>query len=100
MSRTTIPFTISSLRSPVPGGSSWRDFAACRTLDQAIFFPDAGDAEAVEQAKRICGECPVMDECLSYAVGTNQTEGLWGGTTPSERRRLRQRWLKELREAG
>ena len=69
-------------------------------FDQTFFFPDPGDSAAVEQAKEVCEECPVLNECLSYAVGTNQTEGVWGGTTPSERRRLRQRWLKELREAG
>lgn len=89
-----------TLQPATAGGASWRDKAACRTADLYIFFPDPGDVVGVERARQVCDGCPVASECLSYAVSTNQTEGVWGGTTPGERRRLRQRWLKELREAG
>ncbi|MXZ67494.1 MAG: WhiB family transcriptional regulator [Acidimicrobiia bacterium] len=99
MRGSTTPFILTSIQPPV-GGSSWRDQAACRTTDPGVFFPDPGDVVGVERARQVCDGCPVATECLSYAVGTNQTEGIWGGTTPGERRRLRQRWLKELREAG
>ena len=79
---------------------SWRDEALCRGFDLGVFFPDEGDAAAISAAKEICSSCPVADECLAYAVENNQTEGIWGGTTRQERRRLRRIWLQEMREAG
>jgi WhiB family redox-sensing transcriptional regulator len=47
-----------------------------------------------------CSGCPVGDECLTYAIETNQHEGIWGGHTPRERVKLRRRWLVEIRKAG
>ena len=79
---------------------SWRDQAGCRGLDPDLFFPDDGDNVGIERAKQVCAPCPVSWECLSYAVETNQTEGIWGGTTRGERRRLRRALLKQYREAG
>ena len=90
----------SALQTGADGTVSWRDWAACRDSDPAVFFPDNGNAVGIERAKQVCGSCAVTEECVSYAVGTNQTEGIWGGTTRGERRRLRRRRLKELREAG
>lgn len=68
---------------------SWRDRAACRDLDTSLFFPDEGDYVGVEKAKQFCAACPVSWECFSYAVWTNPSAGIWGGTTPDERRRFR-----------
>ncbi len=79
---------------------SWRDDAVCRGFDIAVFFPDEGDEAAIAHAKEICSTCPVLQDCLAFAVEHNQTEGIWGGTTRQERRRLRRLWLQELREAG
>lgn len=85
---------------PVDDAVPWRDRAACRGAEVTVFFPDAGDAAGIAEAKEICGSCLVAPECLSYAVETNQTEGIWGGATWGERRRLRRIYIKELREAG
>lgn len=79
---------------------SWREEALCKGFDPDVFFPDEGDTAGIAYAKSICEGCPVIEECLSYAVEMNQTEGIWGGTTKQERRRLRRRWLKELKEAS
>lgn len=78
---------------------SWRVDAACRGFDAYAFFPDEGDAAGIARAKAVCAGCPVADECLAYAVETNQTEGVWGGATKQERRRLRRQWLRELKQA-
>lgn len=78
----------------------WREMSACRGYDNATFFPDEGDQAAIARAKSICAGCPVADICLSYAVEHNQTEGIWGGATKQERRRLRRQWLKELKAAS
>ena len=79
---------------------SWRDRAACRGLDPEVFFPDPGNCIGVERAKQVCAPCPVAWECLSYAIESNQTEGIWGGTTRGERRSLRRIFLRQLRETG
>jgi hypothetical protein len=41
----------------------------------------------------VCQGCPVRDACPQYAFETRQTDGIWGGTTERQRRRLRRAWL-------
>jgi WhiB family transcriptional regulator, redox-sensing transcriptional regulator len=38
----------------------------------------------------VCAGCGVREDCLEFAVLTNQEFGVWGGTSEEERRRLRQ----------
>lgn len=69
---------------------SWRHRAACRGVDPDVFFP-VSDEDA-EDAKVICGVCPVREACLEYALVRRERDGVWGGATERERRRiLRQR---------
>ncbi|HET7488705.1 MAG TPA: WhiB family transcriptional regulator [Acidimicrobiales bacterium] len=69
---------------------SWRQRAACRGVDPDVFYP--GDDEQAEEAKAICGICPVREACLEYALVNRERDGVWGGATERERRRiLRQR---------
>ncbi len=65
---------------------AWQERARCRDLDVEMFFPEKG--RAARAAKRVCMECPVRAECLEYALRRRETEGVWGGLTPTERRRL------------
>jgi WhiB family redox-sensing transcriptional regulator len=65
---------------------TWRKRAACRGLDPEVFYP-ASDEEA-EEAKAICGECPVRQLCLEHALAHRERDGIWGGLTERERRRL------------
>ena len=68
----------------------WRQRAACRGVDADIFYP-LSDEDA-EEAKGICGACGVRETCLEYALANREREGVWGGATERERRRmLRQR---------
>lgn len=72
----------------------WRYEAACLTHDPELFFPigDSGPAlDQVEQAKVVCRTCPVMQECLAWALETGQDFGVWGGMSESERLALRRR---------
>ena len=64
----------------------WQDDAHCLGLDPDIFFPEQG--ESAEDARAVCADCPVIDECLDYAIDTNQELGIWGGTNGRERRRI------------
>jgi WhiB family redox-sensing transcriptional regulator len=65
---------------------SWRLKGACRGLDPAIFYPPS-DEEA-GQAKTICATCPVREACLEYALTNREHDGVWGGATEKERRRM------------
>lgn len=69
----------------------WRTDAACRGHDPQVFYPPTGDTRAAERARAICRGCPVQDACLTYALDTNQTHGIWGATSPVERRAIRRR---------
>jgi WhiB family redox-sensing transcriptional regulator len=89
MTTTTLPLTI-----------EWRELAACRDSEPSLFFPIGSTGPAVDQiaaAKQICLTCSVQEECLQYALESNQESGVWGGYAEDERRRLRKRWLAERR---
>jgi WhiB family redox-sensing transcriptional regulator len=69
----------------------WRHRARCLAFDPELFFPVGvgGTAEAQErEAKAVCRLCPVISECLEWALRTHQA-GVWGGTSEVERRRMR-----------
>ena len=65
---------------------SWRQQGACNGLDPAVFFPDSD--EAAQEAISICAECPVRLSCLEHALAVREREGVWGGATERERRRI------------
>ena len=64
----------------------WRQKAACRGVDPDIFYP-VSDEDA-EEAKAICMQCPVQGACLEWALSNRAREGVWGGATERERRRI------------
>jgi WhiB family redox-sensing transcriptional regulator len=69
---------------------SWRDKGACRGIDPAVFYP--GEDEDASEAKAICSQCAVVQACLEHALTAREKEGVWGGLTERERRRvIRQR---------
>lgn len=67
----------------------WKADAACRDLDLDLFFPDA-EADSAP-ALAVCAVCPVRQACLDFALRTRQNDGVWGGHTETERKRLRRR---------
>jgi WhiB family redox-sensing transcriptional regulator len=87
---------------PVWDRAKWRDLAACQDVDSSVFFPVGTTGAAlvrINNAKAICATCPVQEECLTFAVATNQEFGVWGGCDEDERRRIRRRWRSSLRRA-
>jgi WhiB family redox-sensing transcriptional regulator len=84
-------------RGPAASGATlvaergWRDRAACRSVDPELFFPvgDRGPALVqIAEAKAVCARCPVVAQCLSFAL-VAVPEGIAGGLTVAERRGLR-----------
>lgn len=65
----------------------WELQAACRGLDQNLWFTDT--AQARRQARHICQSCPVRHECIQLALDTGQEYGMWGGLTASQLRKAR-----------
>jgi WhiB family redox-sensing transcriptional regulator len=64
----------------------WRERGACKGLDPQIFYPETD--EDADTAKRVCAQCHVQTACLEYALQFREREGVWGGTTERERRRI------------
>ena len=72
----------------------WRDRAACRDTTPELFFPigtTGGALDQIDAAKRVCGQCPVREECGAYALEHNCKWGVYGGMNEDERDRL---WRK------
>lgn len=68
----------------------WRHKAACRKENPELFFPVGDAAPALAQiadAKLICARCPVVAECLSWALKNNEEYGVWGNKSEWERRK-------------
>ena len=66
----------------------WRDKAACLDVSPEWFFPDQ-EWKQVENARNICGRCEVIASCGRFALENDIHEGVWGGMTERDRRRLR-----------
>jgi WhiB family redox-sensing transcriptional regulator len=77
----------------LPG--TWAEQALCAQADPDAWFPEKGQHAPAKTAIGICQACPVRTQCLDYALSGADTwggiaAGIWGGTTPQERARLRQ----------
>lgn len=77
--------------TPLPrSADDWRQQARCRGLDTEIFYRPDGVTRSVRAArertaKAICAICPVRQQCLDWALATQEPAGIWGGLTPEER---------------
>lgn len=72
----------------------WHHGAACRGGDSDLFFPVGDGVRAgaqAEVAKSYCRGCPVIDECLRFALDNDDQFGVWGGLTEKERRALKRK---------
>lgn len=69
----------------------WTAKAACRDVDPELFFPisTVGPLQTqVEAAKQVCRSCPAINQCLEWALTSDERWGVWGGTSEEERRRM------------
>jgi WhiB family redox-sensing transcriptional regulator len=71
-------------------------------FDDGTIWEAFGDTSPYyAQGKEICMSCPVRAQCLFSALENKERWGMWGGTTPIERRRVerasRRKRLKERR---
>jgi WhiB family redox-sensing transcriptional regulator len=85
--------------------ASWAQYAACRQpgTDPELFFPVSESGPAARQiaaAKAVCARCPAAAECRDWALRAGEPVGIWGGTTPEERRALRRARQPRAQPAG
>jgi WhiB family redox-sensing transcriptional regulator len=105
MTAATPEEPVESIRWAAWDVERWRQHAACRDVDPAVFFPvgvTGAAVDAIAAAKAICEDCAAQAECLEFAVSTNQEYGIWGGTSEEERRGIRRarRAARRLRQAS
>jgi WhiB family redox-sensing transcriptional regulator len=65
----------------------WMDAANCATTDPDAFLPEKGGS--TRRAKAVCAECDVTAQCLAYALANGEDQGVYGGLSAVERRRLK-----------
>lgn len=67
---------------------TWMDQGLCRKLKnqptEADWYSDAGTPEC-QRAVAICRRCSVAENCLKFALSTEERFGVWGGFTPAQR---------------
>ena len=77
-------------KHPVIASTEWMVDAACRDMGPDLFYPEVGGKAA--QAKAVCRRCKVRLECLEFALQWGSSpydQGVWGGSTPDERHKIR-----------
>ena len=77
----------------------WREQAACKGTDPAIWFPERGiGARESAAIKAICEGCPVRVDCLTTALDDAEKFGFFGGASERERRVMRRDWPRRACE--
>ena len=81
------------LPAPREGDWDWQMRASCRGQDTATFYHPENErgpsrARRERQAKQICSGCPVVDNCLRWALSAREPYGVWGGLSVEEREQI------------
>lgn len=72
---------------------AWRARGVCRRHDPEMFFPAPN--EPPDTALTLCRGCDVQGACLAWALDVGDCHGVWGATTPRERRAMGVVWRGE-----
>lgn len=68
----------------------WQLDGLCRGYESSVFFHPEGErgrarTSREQNAKRVCNECPVLQQCRSHALEANEPYGVWGGMSAGDR---------------
>lgn len=69
---------------------TWRVRGVCQSVDPEVFFP--APSEPADAAVALCRTCDVQGACLAWALQVGDCHGVWGATTPRERRAMLVAW--------
>lgn len=81
---------------------TWHDRARCRGEALNLFFGGEGERRPERElrehrAKQVCGDCFFQARCLDQNI--DEKSGVFGGTTPEERKIVRRRRMRRKRAA-
>lgn len=65
---------------------AWRADALCAQTDPEAFFPEKGGG--TKDAKALCAQCDVREQCLKFSLENDEEHGIWGGLSTKERRKI------------
>lgn len=69
-----------------------REDRACNGADLGLFYHEERSgrtpARQGREALELCHSCVIEQECLRWALETEQEWGTWGGTTQDQRREM------------
>jgi WhiB family transcriptional regulator, redox-sensing transcriptional regulator len=72
---------------------AWRTRGVCQNVDPETFFP--APSEPADAAVALCRTCDVQGACLAWALDVGDCHGVWGATTPRERRAMLVAWRSQ-----
>ena len=64
---------------------------ACRNMPTDVFYPPRYTENNISLVVAVCNTCVLKAVCAEWATVQGEPEGVWGGTTPDERRVERDR---------
>lgn len=71
------PLAVLSLSQDIDEAAAAGQELPCRVEDAELWFAET--PADLEQAKELCGSCPVRAACLSGAIERREPWGVWGG---------------------
>jgi WhiB family redox-sensing transcriptional regulator len=80
----------------VPRPPDWMKSANCTSTDPDIFHAESKGSQTLRDARKVCGNCDVVSQCLEWALEVGDRHGILGGLTPGARQRL----ARERRKAA
>lgn len=85
-------------RQPKDTTASLPEFTALMNARVRATLPCNGGTEWTAEEQRIqqraaerCRPCALLAVCRAYALAAEEKTGVWGGTTPLDRKRLRRK---------
>jgi WhiB family redox-sensing transcriptional regulator len=93
------------LPAPREGDWDWQVGAACRGQETSDFYHPENERGPSRlrrelRAKAVCARCPVIANCLNWALEAREPYGVWGGMSVEEREDLLSRQRIEARQNG
>lgn len=69
------------------GPNNWREKAACRGMDTAIFFQKYKYVPTA--LVDLCSQCPSRLHCLEFAIRNDLPNGIYGGLNGPQRKAIK-----------
>jgi hypothetical protein len=63
----------------------------CQVSDPEAWYPETHierKTSSSKIAKQMCNSCPVITQCLTYALQAEERFGVWGGLNADERAKM------------